>query len=85
MMEKNLQLLLIMALQKMYEEHKSIGDFLEPTKLINEVAKIVEKFDSKNEVYEQSGVKFFEKDIVPKKQLYALYAINKIITTANNK
>lgn len=72
-------------LQKMYEEHKSIGDFLEPTKLINEVAKIVEKFDSKNEVYEQSGVKFFEKDIVPKKQLYALYAINKIITTANNK
>ena len=72
-------------MQKMYEEHKSIGNFLEPTKLINEVASIVEKFDSKNEMYEQSGVKFFEKDIVPKKQLYALYAINKIITTANNK
>lgn len=70
-------------LQEMFEKRKSIKNYLEPTRLIDEVANIVNDFSTKGEVFEQSGIKIFKREIVPKKQLYALYAINKIVTTAN--
>lgn len=72
-------------LQEMYEKQKSAKGFLEPTKLVETVAKIIENFDKKGEIFIQNGLKIFEKDSVSKKQLYALYALNKIITIANQK
>ncbi len=72
------------TLQEMYENHKSIKGFLEPTKLVEEVAKIINRFNKANELFIQNGHKIFEKETVPKNQLYALYVLNKIITVANN-
>lgn len=71
-------------LQEMYEKQQSLNGFLEPTKLIDAVTKIIDRFDKKNEMFIQNGSKIFDKEIVPKKQLYALYALNKIISIANN-
>jgi DNA (cytosine-5)-methyltransferase 1 len=70
-------------LQEMYEKQKSLNGFLEPTKLVEEVSKIVARFDKKNELFIQNKFKIFDKEVVPKKQLYALYALNKIISIAN--
>ncbi|MFZ4680424.1 MAG: DNA cytosine methyltransferase [Flavobacterium sp.] len=70
-------------LQEMYEKQKSLNGFLEPTKLVEEVTKIVARFDKNNELFIQNGSKIFDKEVVPKKQLYALYALNKIISIAN--
>lgn len=72
-------------LQEMYETQKSVKHFLEPTRLIDEVATLIETFSKDNEYFTQNGTKIFEKEVVPKKQLYALYVLNKIISTANNK
>ena len=70
-------------LQEMYEQQKSLNGFLEPTKLVEEVSKIIARFDKKNELFIQNGSKIFDKEVVPKKQLYALYALNKIISITN--
>ena len=72
-------------LQLMYESRTSISNYLEPTKLIDEVASIVNRFGKKGEVFEQKASKIFKKDLVPQRQLYVLYALNKITTIANNK
>ncbi|GAB3194070.1 DNA (cytosine-5)-methyltransferase 1 [Pontibacter aydingkolensis] len=71
-------------LQEMYEKKLSVGRFLEPTLLIEELARVIEGFDAYDELFIQKEQKIFEKPIVPKKQLYSLYAINKIVTIANN-
>ena len=71
-------------LQQMYEKRKSIDGYIEPSKLVEKVAQIIEKFSSNNEMFIQKGNKIFEKEVVPKKQLYALYALNKLISIANN-
>lgn len=73
------------TLQKMYEDKSSIQEFYDPVRLIDEVKSIIGKFDSNNEVFVQSNSKIFKKDKVSKKQLFALYAINKIVTTTNSK
>jgi DNA (cytosine-5)-methyltransferase 1 len=70
-------------LQEMYEKQKSLNGFLEPTKLVEEVTKIIARFDKNNELFIQNEHKIFDKEVVPKKQLYALYALNKIISIAN--
>lgn len=72
-------------LQKMYEDRKPTKEYLEPTTLVDEVASIVNSFAKKGETFEQNGIKVFKRKTVPKRHLYALYAINKIITTANTK
>ncbi|WP_299989321.1 DNA cytosine methyltransferase [uncultured Pontibacter sp.] len=71
-------------LQEMYENKISYGQYLEPTLLIDELAKIIEQFDTLDEAFDQKGLSIFKKSSVPKKQLYSLYAINKIISVANN-
>ncbi len=70
-------------LQAMYESDKSFGNFLEPTRLIEEVARIIKKlrFNSKS-IYED-GTKIFKKEMVPQQQVLALYALNKIATITN--
>jgi len=71
-------------LQEMYEIQKSSDSFLEPTELIEEVKKIIDKVGIEETHFIQNEtVVFNNKKIIPTKQLFALYAINKISTTAN--
>lgn len=73
-------------LQQMYESQKSEEGFLEPTELINEVNKIISDFRFNEEDYKQTRTVVFQhKETIPKKQLLALYAINKITSIANKK
>jgi DNA (cytosine-5)-methyltransferase 1 len=73
-------------LQNMYELQASKDGYLEPTKLVDEVTTIVNKYAKRGELYEQKKVqKVFKKDIVPVRQLFALYALNKICSVTNNK
>ena len=73
-------------LQEMYENQKSKDGLLEPTELIEEVTRIIEKTELKQEKFIQTGQNVFNnKEVVPAKQLFALYAINKISTIANGK
>jgi len=73
-------------LQEMYEVQKSVDSLLEPTALVEEVKNIIDKLGAKENQYIQNEVKVFkEKSVVPIKQLFALYAINKIASVANSK
>ena len=73
-------------LQEMYEIQKSVDSLLEPTALVEEVKKIIDKVGVKDNQYFQKEITVFkEKNVVPIKQFFALYAINKIATVANSK
>jgi DNA (cytosine-5)-methyltransferase 1 len=71
------------TLQEIYETQKGKGNFVEPTKLVLEISEIINRMNFKEPNFKQNGQKIFNKAIVPKKQLFALYAINKLCTTAN--
>lgn len=72
-------------LQEMYEDQKPRKIYLEPTTLIEKIAEIIENLKIENEKFEQKNTIIFKnKENVPLKQLFALYAINKIATIANN-
>lgn len=72
-------------LQEMFEVQKSFDAFLEPTKLIEEVKRIIDEIGSDQEHFIQKELVIFKnKQIIPTRQLYALYAINKISTIANS-
>lgn len=75
------------SLQEMYELQKPIGNLYEPTRLIDEIKNLIESFDIENEEYTQDTDNkiFRNKQTVPLKQLFALYALNKISTYANQK
>jgi len=74
------------SLQSMYERQKSNGKFLEPTQLIEELASIIEDLGIENMKYFQNDNVFFKnKTEIPLKQLFALYAINFISSTANGR
>jgi len=70
-------------LQEMFENQKSVGVLLEPTRLVDEVGNIIQKTVIDEPDFVQIETTVFLKQRVPTKQLYALYAINKISTTAN--
>lgn len=71
-------------LQEMYEIQKSQDSILEPTELVDEVKKIIDKINIEEPQFEQNEtIVFTSKKNVPTKQLFALYAINKISSTAN--
>ena len=71
-------------LQDMYEIQKSDGNLLEPTRLVEEVKAIIEQIEiEESDFVQNETIIFNHKLIVPTKQLFALYAINKISTTAN--
>jgi len=71
------------TLQEIYETQKKKGKFVEPTELIQEVSNIISSIEFKEPDFKQNGHKIFDKDVVSKRQLFALYAINKISSTAN--
>ncbi len=71
-------------LQKLYELQKSSTKYIEPTELVDTIQQLIEKFNIENIEFEQKQFKVFKhKDKVPVKQFFALYAINKISTIAN--
>lgn len=73
-------------LQDMYENQRPIKGLLEPTQLVEEVRKVIERLNTEGEEFSQEeNVVFKNKVSVPVKQLLALYAINKIATIANSK
>ena len=73
-------------LQKLYEQQKSNKRYTEPTELVNLVQEVIDKLEIENLEIEQTKFKVFKyKEKVPVKQFFALYAINKISTIANNK
>ena len=71
-------------LQKLYELQKSNAKYTEPTELVDTVHDLIEKFKIENIEVLQNKVKVFKyKDKVSVRQFFALYAINKISTIAN--
>ena len=73
-------------LQLMFEMQVSYNNLLEPTKLVDEVKKIINKIEiDENQFIQKDFIIFKNKQVVPTTQLFALYAINKICTTANSK
>lgn len=72
-------------LQEMYEVQKPREIYLEPTTLVEKIAEIINGLKIENEKFEQQKtIVFKNKETVPLKQLFALYAINKIATIANS-
>lgn len=73
------------ALQEMYENQSSRGGYVEPTVLIEQLADIINEFQFREPLFVQNGTRWFTyKDVIPKKQIMALYAINKISTLTNS-
>lgn len=73
-------------LQKYYELQTSNCSILDPTELVEEVNYILSQIEFKNLEFKQNETSIFKhKKIIPIKQLFALYAINKISSTANQK
>ncbi|MBK9507049.1 MAG: DNA cytosine methyltransferase [Bacteroidetes bacterium] len=71
-------------LQKLYELQKSNSKYTEPTELVDSIQELIQKLNIEKTEVEQNRIKFFKyKDKVPLKQFFALYAINKISTIAN--
>lgn len=70
-------------MQKMYEEQKSYPGYLEPTALVDHIGHIIGQYQFREPCFEQKNDKFFNKGIIPKKQLFALYALNKVATLLN--
>src|SRR5690554_2588286 len=66
-------------LQNLYEQQKSKSNLTEPTELVDTVQEKLNELDLEDKELEQTKDKIFRhKDKVPVKQLFALYAINKI-------
>ncbi len=71
-------------LQEMYEKQTSLNGLKEPTELVDEIAGILKKVGCSDDVFVQDEIIIFRnKKTVPIKQIFALYAINKIATIAN--
>lgn len=71
-------------LQSMYELQRSQGDLIEPTELMEKLAYIINNLKIDEQKFIQNGTVIFKnKKVVPVKQLFALYAINKISSIAN--
>jgi DNA (cytosine-5)-methyltransferase 1 len=73
-------------LQEMYEIQHSDKGLLEPTLLVDEVARMIEVLNIGHEKFIQNKkIIFKNKQVIPLKQLFALYAINKISSITNSK
>jgi DNA (cytosine-5)-methyltransferase 1 len=61
-----------------------VNKHTEPTELVDLIQEIIHKLNIENvEVEQKKLIVFKHKEKVPVKQLFALYAINKISTIAN--
>lgn len=74
------------CLQEMYEVQYSKNGLIEPTLLIEEIAGMITSLKIDHEKFLQIDKTVFKnKQSIPLKQLFALYAINKITSIANHK
>lgn len=71
------------TLQMMYENQQNHKKYLNPIELVDVVGEIINSIELKSPIYEQKGNRPFRKHFIPKKQVMALYAINKICSIAN--
>ena len=72
-------------LQKLYEAQESNNRLIEPTELVDIVQEKLNTLDlGDQEINQTKNIIFQYKKKVPVKQLFALYAINKISSTAND-
>jgi DNA (cytosine-5)-methyltransferase 1 len=71
-------------LQKIHEEQKGKEGFYTPKELIDTISSLIDTIDFKDPDLKLDGNKIFIKPVVPKKQVLALYAINKICTVVNS-
>lgn len=73
-------------MQTMYEQQRSQDGYREPTELIDEVKRMLDNISLEENTFEQKDVIIFShKKDIPIKQLFALYAVNKISSIANQK
>jgi DNA (cytosine-5)-methyltransferase 1 len=74
------------TMQELYELQVSNCSLMEPTELVDEINYILNQIKFKETEFDQNdGMIFKHKKRVPAKQLFALYAINKISSIANLK
>ena len=68
----------------MYEKQRSTHPFIEPTELVEKLADLIDNYEFEDSDYRQTESLYFShKEIIPKKQILALYAINKISSITN--
>lgn len=73
-------------LQNLYEEYSSIQTCNNPVSLVDQIKTILNDLNIEREMMYDNNDKIFKyKDAVPMRQLFALYAINKISSLANSK
>ncbi len=73
-------------MQMMYEQQYSMNNYLEPTELVEEIENIIKRFDIEESLFKQEGkIIFKNKTVVPLKQLFALYAVNKVSSIASKR
>lgn len=73
-------------MQKMYEKQESISKYKEPTELVDEITLILENLEINHKKIKQEKKEIFlYKEEIPTRQLFALYAINKIASITNSK
>ena len=73
-------------LQNLYEEYSSIQTCNNPVSLVDQIKTILNDLNIEREMMYDNTDKIFKyKDAVPMRQLFALYAINKISSLANSK
>lgn len=72
-------------MQEMYERQECISKYKEPTELVDEITLILEKLKiNHKKIKQKKNEIFLYKDEIPIRQLFALYAINKISSHANS-
>lgn len=73
-------------LQELYENYADLKKYKNPITLIEEISTIINSMGVNEIDFIQNETKVFKhKDSVPLKQLFALYAVNKITSIANEK
>ena len=73
-------------LQRMYESQRSTSAYTEPSLLVERICEVLNVLEVDRGDFEQKDKLIFEhKKKIPIRQLFALYAINKISTIANSK
>lgn len=70
-------------LQQIHEEQKGRDGYHTPSELITCVLSMIDSIEFREPDFAQTKEKIFLKPVVPKKQILALYAINKICTVTN--
>ncbi len=72
-------------LQEMFEVQRNSGKYIEPVELVHWIAQIIDALVTEESNFDQNELRLFKKKSMPKKQVMALYAINKISSIANGE